>query len=645
MPAMFALSDKVIGNPTLATFAAFGSFAMLLLADFSGPMSDRLLNQAALGAGCAALICLATLVSRTTWLAAVAMALIAFAVLFGAVVSSVLASVTTPLLLSFILPVSIPAPASSIPERIGGWGLAAGASLLAISLLWPSPTRDPVRNGAISACRGLADRLRADVSYMMGAGGADAEEARRAAHAKADDAVESLHSVFFATPYRPGGLTTDARAVIRLVDELRWLNGIVLRSAPTQHPPHPNRHVSDVKLAAADVLERAADQLDMPGRSSDGLSATATRLRSTLAELEQSTVSQLPGDDAASDGATQSAQGVVSSLDPSFRAQELSFIVAQIAANTEVAAEAARRSWMDRLLGRQPAGFQGPLTAAGERAAAYASRQSPALQNSLRGAAALGLAVLVADVSSVQHGFWVVFGTLSVLRSNALSTGQNSLRALLGTMVGFATGGLLVYLIGTNTTLLWLLLPIVILFAGLAPATISFTAGQAAFTLTLLVLFNLIAPAGWKIGLVRVEDVALGCAVSLAVGVLFWPRGAAAALGRALAQSYTASARYLAAAVAYGVGRCDPSGPQPSAPRMEALEAAAANRRLDDTFRGYVAEQGSKQAPLADITALVTGATGVRLAGDAVLDLWDGSAAARGERAAARRELESTASN
>ena len=34
MPAMFAVGDKVIGNPQVATFAAFGSFAMLFLADF-----------------------------------------------------------------------------------------------------------------------------------------------------------------------------------------------------------------------------------------------------------------------------------------------------------------------------------------------------------------------------------------------------------------------------------------------------------------------------------------------------------------------------------------------------------------------------------------------------------------------------------
>jgi hypothetical protein len=48
MPAMFALGDKVIGNPQLASFAAFGSFAMLLLVDFGGPMAERLQAEAAL---------------------------------------------------------------------------------------------------------------------------------------------------------------------------------------------------------------------------------------------------------------------------------------------------------------------------------------------------------------------------------------------------------------------------------------------------------------------------------------------------------------------------------------------------------------------------------------------------------------------
>src|SRR3954469_11742912 len=114
MPAMFALGSEVIGNPDVATFAAFGSFAMLLLVDFQGPMLDRLRAQATLAVACGVLISVATLVSRTTWLAAAAMAVVAFGILFAGVVSSVLAASTTTLLLAFILPVSLAGPASAI---------------------------------------------------------------------------------------------------------------------------------------------------------------------------------------------------------------------------------------------------------------------------------------------------------------------------------------------------------------------------------------------------------------------------------------------------------------------------------------------------------------------------------------------------
>ena len=115
---------------------------------------------------------------------------------------------------------------------------------------------------------------------------------------------------------------------------------------------------------------------------------------------------------------------------------------------------------------------------------------------------------------------------MSVLRSNALATGRSILTALAGTAVGIVVGAALVIAIGTHEVVLWAVLPVFVLLAAYAPRAISFAAGQAGFTVVLFVLFNLIQPSGWEVGLVRVEDVAIGFAISLGVGILFWPRGA-----------------------------------------------------------------------------------------------------------------------
>ena len=643
MPAMFAVGDKVIGNPQLATFAAFGSFAMLLLVDFGGPMTERLQAQAALAVTGGVFVCLATLASQTAWLAAVAMTVAGFGVIFAGVISSVLAGASTALLLAFILPVSLAAPPSAVPDRLAGWGMAAGAALAATALLWPAPARDRLRGAAAAACRALAARLRAGVAYLLSGMNGQSALDRDHAVAQADQAVQALRSAFLATPYRPTGLSTPARTTVRLVDELIWLNSIVIQ--PGLHRDGVHRAALRVKQAAAAVLDRAADLLDSTGGSSDQLDAALTELAAAHAKLQEAVTADLPvwptSDPAAG---REPAVEFITSLDPAFRAEELSHAVSVIAGTAELTAAAERRSWPERWLGRQPAGVPGTLSAARERITSHLEPHSVWLHNSVRGAAGLGLAVLAARLTGVQHSFWVVLGALSVLRSNALNTGQDAVRAILGTVAGFIAGAALLAGIGTNTTLLWVLLPLAVFLAGVAPACISFAGGQAAFTLTLVILFNIIQPAGWRVGLVRIEDVALGVGVSLVVGVLFWPRGAAPALRQALADAYAAGAGYLASTVRSGTAHGDPGPPAPPALAGDAARAAAASRRLDDAFRTYLAERGAKPVPLADVTGLVTGVAGLRLEADAVLDLWRGDdGQAGGDVAAARHEILSNA--
>src|SRR4029078_7724850 len=130
---------------------------------------------------------------------------------------------------------------------------------------------------------------------------------------------------------------------------------------------------------------------------------------------------------------------------------------------------------------------------------------------------------------------------------------------------------------------LWAVLPVAVLLAAYAPRAISFAAGQAGFTVVLFVLFNISQPVGWRVGLVRIEDVAIGFAISLGVGLLFWPRGAAALLRENLAAAYGRSADHVAPTPTELIDEAH------SASSAELAQTAdTALHRLDDAFRQYL---------------------------------------------------------
>jgi hypothetical protein len=210
----------------------------------------------------------------------------------------------------------------------------------------------------------------------------------------------------------------------------------------------------------------------------------------------------------------------------------------------------------------------------------------------------------------------VVLGTLSVLRSNALGTGRSVLSALAGTAVGIVIGAAILIPVGSHDTVLWGVLPVAVLIAAYAPQVISFAAGQAAFTVVIVVLFNIIQPAGWKVGILRIEDVAVGFAISLGVGLVFWPRGAAAVLRENLAAAYSRSADYVAAMVEQLTG-VDGGGD----PDRAGAAAAAAVHRLDDSFTQYLREGSAKRVDPERAARLVAGASRVLRAGRSMADL------------------------
>jgi uncharacterized membrane protein YccC len=603
MPAVVAFADKVIEDQQTTFLAAFGSMAILVFADFGGPWRMRLVAYLGLGVAGAALITLATLCSRTPWLAVVAMAVVGFLVLLSGVISGYFAAARIPALLTFILPVSLPAPPAAIPARLEGWALAASVGICAVMLLWPSQPRDRLRAGAARATRTLADLVDSELS-----GDPSAITARADA---ANAAVGEFRRRFVATPYRPTGPTGSAEALAFLVDELDWLlsfaaptpGGIVARSEPCREEN------CEVMAAAVAVLRASAANLD--GERRQPALDRLDRAREAVARTLVQRVVDSP--------APQEEAALRAALEPSFRMRELSYAAREVGVNALRAAGAAepgvagspqphsdRLSRWRGLMRRARSAFR----ATEKLVASHTNPRSASFRNSLRGAAGLSAAVLIGELASLQHSFWVVLATLSVLRSKSLGTGSTVLQALAGTAAGIVIGGGLVAAIGSEEPVLWVLLPPAILLAAYAPRAISFAAGQAGFTIVLLILFNIIQPTGWTVGLVRAEDVAVGLAVSLAVGVLFWPRGVGQLLRESLAAAYARSAEYVTSAAA----RLGGAGSTESDVQSARTSARGASSRLDDALREYLAESSAQRANLGRVATLVSGATRVRLA-------------------------------
>ena len=227
--------------------------------------------------------------------------------------------------------------------------------------------------------------------------------ARRRGRA-ADAAVGALHRAFFATPYRPTGLSTAARAIVRLVDELGWLDAIVVESAArTTERRRPTARPARSRSAAAAVLERGAELLECTGgdrrictrRWRDARAALEARARrDAIASCRDACTG---GELAAT--LDERTPMLLASLDPSFRAQELEL--------RRLADRRATSSWppppsdaagSSGCSAASPTGSPGTLAAAAGARGAHVERHSVWLHNSLRGAVALALAVLVADL-------------------------------------------------------------------------------------------------------------------------------------------------------------------------------------------------------------------------------------------------------
>ena len=596
VPGVFAIAEFGIGNAQTTLFAVFGSFALLLFADFGGPTRARLrANVGLFGAG-VVLIVVGTLCSSHAATAVIGMAVFGFAVLFAGSVSPQAAVGATAALLTFVLPVAVPAGASAVGSRLAGWALAGAVCIPAVMLVWSGRWHDPLRKKVAAAATAVAELVDAHADGHLDP----------AARRRADEAMRQLRAQYEATPYRPAGAGPTDTALVRLVSRLEWVGENALIPWEARSTLADDRSSPPLHRAVARVLRHIADLM----AREDALTATAATdaLKDDVEGLVEARrvsrevawehlVAEVDRSSAGGKGPLDEGLGThpLWSVDPAYATRMLAIA-------TEMTAEVA----IETVPGHRGPGrrdrFLFSLRTTLQAISARLTFRSVWFRNSLRGSTALALAVAVAAASDVRHGFWVVLGTLSVLRSNALGTGANAVRAVIGTVAGFAVGSLVLLALGTHLDLLWAVLPVAVLLAGVAPSAISFMAGQAGFTVAVVIIFNILDPIGDTVGLIRVEDVAIGAGVSVVVGLLFWPRGAVAELARTMSEAYASAVAWLVVEI----GRSDGSVTA-STGASQAADAAAATHRLDDAFRQFMTERGAKPMALPPVTHLVTG--------------------------------------
>ncbi len=204
VPAAAAVSFAVAGNTQTPLFTIFGSFALMVLANFPGNRQTRAVAYAGLALNGAVLITLGTLVAPYAWLSVALMFLLGVAVTFSGVLSETIAAGQRPTLLTFVLPACT--PPGPVDERLLGWAIALAVCVPASLFFLPPRHYGELRKHAANAVAALADRLEG-----------------KASRAEVVDTMLALRENFLGADFRPVGLSAGSRALVRVVEDLEWL--------------------------------------------------------------------------------------------------------------------------------------------------------------------------------------------------------------------------------------------------------------------------------------------------------------------------------------------------------------------------------------------------------------------------------------
>jgi uncharacterized membrane protein YccC len=574
----FLIGRYAIDDPQTAVFGALTPIGLLALGDVGGPLALRVRAYLFALLCMAFLVVVGTVVSEDTLAASLATFAVVLLISQAAIAGRNAEGLGRALVLVLVVSSGIPAADETIPDRLVGVAIGGMLAVGAALLLWPEHPGHEFRGRLGTALRPLAELARLLSSYRP----MRAEIARERAAAR--EALASARPFALGVVERPAGpaaVDTAQRLLVPGIERLDELLDEIVKEPPVvdgRGLPGPTR---ELLRALAAELGRAADLLT--GRASDPPASERLEAarKAFAADSEAHLADLLDGNP---DG-----EAFARSCDADFRVHRVAATAVAVVAEARLASRHARGP-ADFAIGEWPAPT--PLRRLAARARTNITLDSVVLRNGLRLALGLAAARAVAGAFDLEHGFWVEFATLVVIRSTIKGTGATAVKAVLGTALGAVLATGLLFAFEAEADVYVGLMP---LFAFLSTymASISLVLGQMAFTLLIVALFNLAAPPQWDIGLIRIEDIAIGTAVGLAIGAAAWPRGATAQLRRALAEAIDAGVDDAAGAARRLLHASGGGGA--AALHLHAVRAA---RRAEDVFTAYLAEAVDRRAAL-----------------------------------------------
>lgn len=559
-PATFFLLQHLLAHPTAAAFGFLSCFCHLVFANFGGPRMPRACAYAASVALTTLVVAAGSSLADTTAWAALGMFALMFAAIFSTSLGGYAPAFVSPLALAFACSIFIPLEAIGMNDRLMTWSFGGIVALCGGVFLWPRDARATLQGT-------LADII-AVLSRTIGSW-ADGQDGS-ADFSELESKLFKLRANIEVSPLRPTATAARDVGLLHLVESL-----IAAAAATKKILSHGIREVDrDLAMQMIAGLPRAEAVLrgdvepdvmrDEIALLNKTLQDSRDRMRTRLKRLGKGQV------DEALDG-----------LQIFFPVLVLGRLTLWI----EIDAAQARGLDLDAAEA-QASSSRGPVGFTRMRAIfrTHFDFDGIVFRNALRAATGFALGVLVAKTVPTGHGFWVVLGVASILRTSAASTTVTALQAIVGTLLGFVAAAVVVLSFDDSPVrLIWLVPPLVFL-AAYSPGALGLTVGQMAFTILVVVVFSIVKPAGLEIDIARVETISLGAACAAIVGFLMWPRGARAELARCVAEVFDAASEALQVALA---GDKD-------AIRAAAGSLQAARQRARAAFVTALGERGEK---------------------------------------------------